>query len=99
MLVIGLEENEDVFIDHGEAEIRIVVKQIISPNRIKIRVEKSTINHEYEIAGDYRVSLGSGKSIGLGSDGTFHKARLTIQAPRNVEIERGKWRKNQEKKS
>lgn len=97
-LVIGLEAGEDVFIGSGPAEIKVTVTDIFGPNRFKVLVEKSTINHRYEIKDDYAVDLGPGISLGCGKGGTVYKARVLIQAPRQVQIERGKWRRNQEKK-
>jgi len=94
-LVIGLERGETVFIGKGETEIKVTITDIMGPTRFKIFVETPSMDYRYEISGDYTVSVGTKIVIGCGTGGTARKARVLIQAPRHIEIERGKWRDKQ----
>jgi hypothetical protein len=84
-LAIGVAVREDFFVGHT----RVVVEEIISPVHYKLKVVGNGIDHMFTISDEYAEEILPQVRVSVGKRGSAGKARLAIDAPRNIEILRG----------
>lgn len=87
-LVLGMKKGNDVYI--GEHKTRIRMREIFSPTDFLIGVTTDGINYtNIQITEGKTVEILPGIIISCAKPGTAEIARVSIQAPRDVSINRG----------
>lgn len=84
-LTIGVVLGEDFYV----GDTRVVVEDILSPTQSKVKVIGMGIDKLFTITDQYSVEIMPGVKVSSGRKGTMDKARLAIEAHRNLKILRG----------
>lgn len=85
-LAFGLSVGDDFFLDHT----RVTLESIGTPTRFKIKVHGESMDQVFEINDQRAIEIMPSVRASAGHKGTGHMVKIAIEAPRNIEINRGK---------
>jgi len=91
-LILAAQEGESIFV----GDTKVVVEQIITPTRFKVRVEGG-MDAIYEIGIKHRTEILPDVYLSAGDTGNIDFVKLVLEAPRNRVILRERLYRNAKK--